>query len=145
MNKKWHYLHTKIIDYWETFVCFKNCWISSYGWALKTKDVLLNTKDGLLKTEDGLLKIEDILLKTKDGPPKKKKLLTHILPNVNTYPPTHTQTSDLDDYYHRLSLKIVVYLIWHKSPNTWLVPLTCTLTLKVADITWCIIQETLQE
>ena len=45
----------------------KNCWISSYGWAYKTKDVILKAKDSLLKTKDGLLKTEDVLLKTKDG------------------------------------------------------------------------------
>ena len=34
----------------------KNCWICSYAWAQKTKDI----KDSLLKTED-------VLVKTKDG------------------------------------------------------------------------------
>ena len=76
---------------------------------LKTKDGLLKTQDVLFKTKDGLLKTEDILLKTKDGPSVNRKLLTHILINVPTYLPTHTQTSNLDDYNelsHRLSLKM---------------------------------------
>ena len=74
---------------------------------MKTKDSLLKTEDILLKTKDSLLKTEDILLKTKDSSSVKRKLLTHILTNVPTYP--HTQTSDLDNYNMLslwLSLKI---------------------------------------
>ena len=81
--------------------------------SLKTKDIFLKTKDSLLKTEDGLLKTEDILLETKESPSVNQKLLPHILTNVSTYLPTHTQASDLDDYNNPIEIVILNHFWEH--------------------------------
>ena len=77
----------------------------TYHWEIVISSATAGLKNNIKKKAHGLKAqpLKDFNLGS--SPSVNRKLLTHILTN----PPTHTQTSDLDDYNkfsHRLSLKI---------------------------------------